>query len=195
MFAQTALDENNVVQRGDDREEEGCAKKNRARNPYPSYRFHFKQKDEKQRADLRKGIGLAEDAGAEIPQSGDREQDGAGGENRNVAAENHNRILPGNLVKYGQHKKQRAEQEFVGDGIEVLAEQRLLMKSAGEQAIEAIAEACDDKESEGPEVVSVDKMDDDEGDEHHPEQSELIGSSEDLRELHAGSLDGYGLDS
>ena len=195
MFAQTALDEDHVVQRGDDREEEGCAKKNRARNPYPTYRFHFKQKDEKQRADLRKGIGLAEDAGAEIPQSGDREQDGAGGENRYVAAENHNRELPRNLVKYGEHKKQRAEQEFVGDGIEVLAEQRLLMKPASEQAVEAIAEPGDDKEREGPEVVSVDKMDDDEGDEHHPEQRELIGSGEDLRELHAGSFAGCRLDS
>ena len=48
-----------------------------------------KQQNEKHGADLGEGIGFAENAGAKIAQSGDREQHGAGGENRNVAAEDH----------------------------------------------------------------------------------------------------------
>ena len=195
MLAQTTLHQNHVMQCGNDGEEKGGTKEDRAGDPDPTHRFHFKQKDEKHRTYLRKSIGLAENAGAKIPQSGDREQDCAGGENRNVAAEDQNRKLPGNLVQDGQYQKQCAQQEFVGDGIEILAEQRLLMKSASQQAIESIAAACDDKENEGPEVVSVDKINDDEGDEHHPKQRELIGRGEDLRELHAGSFAGCKLGS
>lgn len=195
VFAQTALDEDDIMQRGDDREDKGRAKKHCTGDPDPTYRFHFQEKHEENGAYLRKGIGLPENAGTKVPQSGDREQDCAGGENRDIPAEDQNGELPRNLVKDGQDQKERAQQKFIGDGIEVLAEQRLLMKAAGEQAIEAIAEACDDKENEGPEEVSVDEMDDDERDEDHPQQRELIRSSEDLRELHAGSFAGCKLGS
>jgi len=195
VLAQTVLDENHIMQRGDDGEDEGCAKKDGARDPYPTYRLHFKQKHEEDCADLRNGVGFAEDAWAKVSESGDRKEDSAGGENRDVAAENHDRELPRNLVEDREDKKHRAEKQFVGDWIEILAEQRLLMKPASEQAIEAIAEASDDKENKSPEIVSVHKIDHDEGDEDHPHQSELIGSGEDLRELHAGSLEGCGLDS
>ena len=188
------LHENYVVQGRDYGEHESRPKKDSSAYPYPAYRLHFKEKHEEYGADLRKGIGLAENAGAEIPQSGDRKQNGAGGENRDIAAENENRELPWNLVENRKDKKQRAEQEFVGDGIKVLAEQRLLMKPASKQAIKAITEASDDKKNESPEIVSVQKIVDNERNEEHPHQGELIGSSEDLRELHAGSLEGCGLD-
>ena len=180
------------MQGGGDREEKRRAQEHRARDPYPGHWLDLKQKHEKNGADLGESVGLAEDAGAEVPEPGDREQDGAGGENRDVAAEDQNCELPGNLVENRQHQKQGAQQKFVGNRIEVLAEQRLLMKAAGEQAIEAIAETSHHKQNKRPEIVSVHKVDDDEGDEDHPEQSELVGSSEDLRQLHAGSLEGCG---
>ena len=74
-------------------------------------------------------------------------------------------------------------------GIEILPEQGLLMERAGQQAVESVAEARDHEDDQRPEVVSIHQMDHDERDENHPQQGELVGSSEDLRELHARSFE------
>jgi len=55
-----------------------------------------------------------------------------------IAAEHHHPCsFPGNHAFDREHEKHGAHQQLVGDGIEILAEQRLLMQRAGEQAVEA----------------------------------------------------------
>jgi len=56
-----------------------------------------------------------------------------------IAAEHHHRVLPGNHAFDRGARETGAHQQLVGDGIEILAEQRLLMQRAGEQAVEAVA--------------------------------------------------------
>src|SRR5580700_7479665 len=103
----------------------------------------LEQQHEKHSGDLRKRVRLAENAGAKIPQPGNREQHSTGGKNRGVPAEDQHGKLPGNLVQDGEHQKHRTQQKLVGDGIKVLTEERLLMQLAREQAVESIAETCD----------------------------------------------------
>src|SRR5580765_3910191 len=69
------------------------------------------------------------------------------------------------------------------------------MQAASQQAVESIAETGDDKKNKRPEIVPIDQMDDDERNKDHPQEGQLIGSSEDVRELHAGSLEGIGIES
>jgi hypothetical protein len=70
-------------------------------------------------------------------------------------------------VQNGKYKKHRAQQEFVGYGVEILTEQSLLMKPAGKKPVEAIAEACDYEDDKGPEIAAFDQMDHDERQENH----------------------------
>ncbi len=63
------------------------------------------------------------------------------------------------------------------------------MESSRQQAVKSIAESGDDEDDHRPEIVSVDQVDHDEGNEDHPKQRELVGRSEDLRELHVRSLE------
>jgi hypothetical protein len=88
-------------------------------------------------------------------------------------------------VQDGEREKHRAQQKLVGDGIEVLAEERLLMEAARELAVEAVAESGDDEEDQRGGVVTVDEAVDDEGQKQHAQERELVRRGEDLAEVHA----------
>lgn len=188
VLAQALLNQDDVVQRRDDGEDKGGAEEFDASDPDPAGRVDFVEKNKKDGADLRERIGFSEDAGTEVAESGDGEQNGAGGEDRDVAAENDNRVFPRNFVKDGEDQENRAQQELVGNGIEVLSKQGLLMQPAGEQPVKTIAEAGDDEHDQGPLVVAIHQVDHDERYEDHAEERELVGGGEDLRKLHARSL-------
>jgi hypothetical protein len=134
---------------------------------------------------LREGIGFAENAGAKIAQAGNHEQHAADQQDGNVAAENHDRIFPGNHAFDREHKKHGAHQQFVGDGVEILAEQGLLMQGAGQQSVEAVAHAGENEQRQRPFEIVLDQVDDDERQENHPQQRELVGRGEDLPEFTA----------
>src|SRR5712675_1669357 len=99
VMAQAALHQNDVVQGRDDRKQEGGAQEDGARNPNPTNRPDLKKQNKKHGTDLREGVGLAENAGAEVAQARNGEKHRAGGKDRNIAAEDHNRKLPRNPVK------------------------------------------------------------------------------------------------
>ena len=138
------------MQCGDDGEGESGAQKRCAGDPYPAHPVDLQQENKEDRSDLRKRVGFAKDAGTKIAQPGDGKEHGAGSQDGNVAAENQHRELPLNLVQDREHQEHRAQQEFVGDRIEILAEQGLLVEGSGEQAVEAVAEARDDENNQRP---------------------------------------------
>ena len=138
------------MQRRNDGKDKGCARGRWCERSKSNERANLKQENEKDSGDLRKSVGLAKNAGTKIPQAGDGEKHGAGGENGNVAAEDQHRKLPRNLVQDREHEKHRAQQKLVGDRVEILAEQSLLMECAGEQSIQAIAEARDNEDEPVP---------------------------------------------
>jgi hypothetical protein len=99
MRPQALLNQQNIMQRRDNREEESCAQELGSRNPYPAQWPDTKQHYEKHCGNLRKSVRFPENAGPEITQSRDGKQYSAGGQYRNIAAENQDRIFPGNLVQ------------------------------------------------------------------------------------------------
>jgi hypothetical protein len=52
MFAHSLLDQDDVVQCGDDCEEEGCAQEDRTGNPDSAHRVNLQQEDKEHRTDL-----------------------------------------------------------------------------------------------------------------------------------------------
>ncbi len=174
------------MNRGNNREGEDGPEKRQAGDVDPADGVDLQEHDEEYGGDLGEGVGFAEDAGAEVAESGDGVEHGAGGENGYVAAEDENGELPGNFVQNGEHHKRGAEQELVGDGVEILSEEGFLIEGAGEEAVEAVAASGDDKEDERPFVFAVHEVVDDEGKKHHPEKRELVGEGEQLRELERG---------
>src|SRR5436305_2207727 len=192
VFLKTFLHQDDVVQGRDDGEEKCGAQEFHTRDAYPKWRIHLTEKDEKYGADLRKRIRLAEDARTKVPQTGDREEHCAGCENRDVTAEYHDGVFPGNLVQDREHEKHCAEQQLVCNRVKILPEQRLLMERTGQQSVQAIIEFSYDENNQRPEIFSVDKVNHNERNEDHPQECELIGRCEDLRELHTGSLEACG---
>ena len=122
VLAQPLLNQNDVMQGGNDGEQKGGAQEFRARDPDPADWPDLKQQNEKHRADLAQCIGFAKNARAKVAQSRNGEQDRAGGKDGNITAEDHDRVLPRNLVQDGEHKKHRAQQKLVGDGVQILSQ-------------------------------------------------------------------------
>src|SRR6266446_6317163 len=167
---QTVLYEKRIVDGGENREEEGGAQKGLARNIDPYHRHHQQQQSKEDRRHLSQSVRFAEDAGTKVFQAGDHEEHSTDQQNRDIAAEDHNRELPWHerSVLNGEHQEHGAHEQLVGDGVEILSELRLLMESASQQAIETVADSGQDKQHQRPHVMVADDIDDDEWQESHP---------------------------
>src|SRR5208282_387051 len=181
---QPVLHQKCVVHGGDDGEDKGGSQEGGARDPHPAYGLDEQQQDEENRGHLGEGVGFAEEAGAKIAQAGNHEQHAADQQDGDVAAEHHDRIFPGNHPFDREHKKHSTHQQLVGDGVEILAEQGLLMQGAGQQAIEAVAHSGENEQRQRTFEIVLDQIDDDEGQENHAQERELVGRSQDLPVVH-----------
>jgi hypothetical protein len=175
------------VHPGDCGECEGRPKQHCTGNPYGGVMVDLEQHHKENGRDLGTGVGFAEDARAEIAKSGDSIEHGAGGQDRDIAAEHHDRVFPRNLVEDGEHEKQGAQQKLVRDRVEILAKQGLLVETAREEAVKPIADSGQDEKDQSGRVVTVDQADHDEGQKKHAQHRQLVGRGEKLRYLHAGS--------
>lgn len=130
--AQAMLHQENIMQRGNDGEGECGAQEYGAGDPDPADGAKRQEHDEEDGSDLREGVGLPEDAGAEIAKPCDGKENGAGGKNRNVAAKYKDSESPGDLTQDREDEEHGAEQKLVGYRVKVLPKKCLLMELAGE---------------------------------------------------------------
>ena len=138
------------------------------------------QQHEEYSRNLRDRIRLSEDAGPKIAQFRGGVQHRCGGKDTRVTAEHEDCVAPRDLVYEGKHKKQRAQQQFVGDGVEVLPQFCLLMQATGKFPIQEIADSSGNQQPERPIMVSVDDVDDNEGNKNETQQGQLVGEVEQL---------------
>src|SRR5271157_4005997 len=183
---QAVLHQKSVMHGRNDGEDKCGAQEGDACNPDPAYGLDELQQHEENRSHLREGVGLAKNAGTKVAQSGNHEQHAAYQHDGDVAAENHDGVFPLNQIALldREHQKHGAHQQLVGDGVEILAENRLLMEPAREQAIQAITQSGKNEQHQRPFEIVLDQIDDDEGQENHAQQRELVGRGQDLPEVH-----------
>ena len=129
-----------VVQRGNHRENKGRTEEGRLGDPDPAFVPDLKQHHKKDRATWANVLALPKMLGRKSRKPAMAYSTALANKNRDVAAEHQHRILPGNLVQDGEHHEHGAEQKLVRNGIEILPEHGLLLKRPRQQAIQAVAE-------------------------------------------------------
>ena len=135
-----------------------------------------------QAEDLDYGVELAEQTGAEVAQGAGGEEQRGDEQDAEVAAEDEHRDIARHQVHVGEHEEEGAEEQLVGNGVEVLAEGGALGEPSGEQAVEAVGEAGEDEEAEREAVVSVEDCDDQKWDDEQTREREQVGSGAELAE-------------
>src|SRR5258705_4524182 len=177
--------ENDIMEGGKNGESEGHPQEQRLSKPHPLGWHHQKQHDEEYSGNLGEGIHFAKNAGPEIAQPGGRVEYGAHAQNANIAAEHDYGVSPLDEMENRQHHEQHAQQQFVRDRVQILANACLLMQLARQEAVEQIRQSGDDQKHQGLLVFVVDQAEHDEGDKHHAQQGELVRGSQNVRELQA----------
>ena len=86
-----------------------------------------------------------------------------------------------------KHQEHCAQQEFVGNRIEVLTKRGLLFQGTREQAIEGITESCQYEQSQRPGIMTANKINDDKRQKRHAQQGQLVRRTEQL--LHGCGLE------
>lgn len=147
-LAETVPDQVDIVQARENSQRKGCAQEERPRTPHPMFRIDLKQHHKQNRRDLSQGVAFAKNAGTKITQACDCIEHSANQQDADVAAEDQDREFPGNEVDHGEHEKDCAQQHLVGNGVQVLAEQGLLMQAARKQAVESVAETGEQGQDE-----------------------------------------------
>ena len=138
--------------------------------------------DEGEAQDLDERVELAEQGGAEVAEGAGGEEQGGDEQDSEVAAEDEDGDITRDQAHVGEDQEEGAEEELVGDGVEILAEDGALGERASEEAVEAVAEAGDDEESECDAIVAVQDGDDQKRDDEEPHEREQIGSGAKLGE-------------
>jgi len=138
--------------------------------------------DEGEAQDLHQRVELAEQGGAEVAERAGGEEQGGDEQDSEVAAEDEDGDITRDQAHVGEGQEEGAEEELVGDRVEILAEDGALGERASEEAVEAVAEAGDDEESECDAIVAVQDGDDQKRDDEEPHEREQIGSGAKLGE-------------
>src|SRR5437899_12815684 len=79
-----------------------------------------------------------------------------------------------------QHHKQRTQQQFVSDRIQILPQRRLLAQPTRQQPIERIADSGKNKQRKRYLVVAVQNLDHKEGNNEQPHQGKQVGGGAEL---------------
>lgn len=168
-------DEPGVVESRSDGQADGGVEGYKAENHNPLGVSELMQQHDGHSGDLSYGIGFSEDAGAELSPIRDCIKDRGDEENADVPAEDQNRDSCRHEALIHKDQKQRAEQEFVRYGVQVLAQHCPLFQDTGEHAVECVSEACAEEEAEAQGVTIFENRGNEEGGEADAEYGQKIG--------------------
>src|SRR6266404_5315093 len=173
---------------GNQRERHRAPEPNAAQDRDPERGMHFVEQHDEDGANLHPGIHLAPDARTKIADRSNRIQQPSDQHDEDVAREDQDGDAPPYFVHDGKHNEQGAEQELVGNGVEILAELGVLMQLARQQPVEAIGQAGDDQDEQRPTVVTLEHGNRGERNKDEPQQRELVGRGPELADHGASQL-------
>jgi hypothetical protein len=124
---------------------------------------------------LRQRVGLAENAGFELPPSCRGVEDRRHQQDADISSEDQNRHTDGHQPFVQEHEEQGAEQEFVGDGVKILSQDGTLFEPPGQQAVERVGEPCDHEENEADFESVFEDGGDQEWRHANPQEREQVG--------------------
>ncbi len=127
--------------------------------------------------DLHDCIRFAPDTGTKVSEAGGQVKQHADDQDAKVSAEDQNSNPARDQPLVHQHKKKCAEQKFIGNRVKVLAEHGALVEQAGEQAVQAIADAGKNEERERRSEVPIKDGHDQERNDAQAQKCKLVGRS------------------
>src|ERR1700674_676996 len=125
--------------------------------------------------DLERGRELAINARRKWTIAGAENDDDGNDEDEHVAAQNKDGEPPSKFLFEGQNDEGRREQKFIGNGIEISTQRRALIEFPRDKTINAVGEAGNDENEQGPPVMLVRNKNEKERQKAEPEKGDLIG--------------------
>ena len=111
-------------------------------NPHnPAAGIDLRQHNRRYREDLSQRICLAQYAGGEISRACRSVQQSRNDDDANVSTEDHDSDPHRDQSHMHQYKEERAQQQFVRNGVEIGAKLRALAEDSGWGAVQTIADA------------------------------------------------------
>ena len=162
------------MERGNNGEECGGIKRQGTEHDEWHGGIDLAQQYGQQREDLGAGAGLAIDAGTEVSHAKTDVEKSGHDQNAEVPAKHQDCDAAGDEPLVHEDQEQCAEQELIGDRIEILADLGVLLKQSCRQAIEAVAEPRDDEKDKRGAVVRLKDGDDQKRYEAQTEESEQV---------------------
>jgi hypothetical protein len=163
-----------VVERGDNGQERSGIESQGTEHDEGHGGIDLAEQYGQQREDLGAGAGLAVDAGTEVSHAETDVEKRGNDQNAEITAENQDCDAAGHEPLVHEHQEQGAEQELVGDRIEILADLGLLLEQSCRQAIQAVAEPCYDEKAKRGAIVRLKDGDDQKGYEAQTQESEQV---------------------
>src|ERR1051326_4520011 len=77
----------------------------------------------------------------------------ANDQNNDVAAEDQDRYRPADDVRNREHQKHGAQEQLVGDRVQILAQRCFLLQYAGQEAVQSISDSGGHKDDQRPAIV------------------------------------------
>jgi hypothetical protein len=164
-----------IVESRDNGEERGGIQGEGAEHDQRARRKYLADQDGEERQDLCTGTCFAINAGAEVAHPEADIEEGRDDEDTKIAAKHQDGHASRDELLMHEHKKERAEEELVGDRIEVLTDLGLLLEHPGSKAIQAVTKAGDDKETECCLVMGLQHGDDQKGDDAQAKERKQVG--------------------
>src|SRR5919204_2378919 len=147
---------------------------------YPASIGDIVEKHEEKCSDLYGRSQLAEQRGAQVPNGVGYVEHRAHHQHEDVAAEHQHCDSPCHVVGERKHKKERAQQQLVGDRIEILPKFGPLVQQTCQQAVKSVAQPRQNEKRQSQLRATVKNCDDDERNKKQPQQGEEVGSAANL---------------
>src|ERR1041385_6562136 len=142
-----------IVDAGNDRERYGGVNAPSLGQMGPVGFLDLMQERQGHADDLRCRIGLAKPAWPEDLHDSCRVEQRANDQNNDVAAEDQDRYRPADDVRNREHQKHRAQEQLVGDRVQILAQRCFLLQYAGQEAVQSISDSGGHKDDQRPAIV------------------------------------------
>src|ERR1039457_2230531 len=147
---------------------------------HPRRGHHLCQNNEENSSDLTTSVQLAINTGPEVAKPDRGIQNHGGGHDAQVAAEHQDGVLPRDLPDKRKHQKQRTQQQLVGDWVQILPKQGLLVQGPRQKSVEGVAQCRRHQKTERPKPLPIDYRNDDKRNEDQAQKCDLVRRSPEL---------------
>lgn len=170
---------------GENGQENGGIERADAQEGDPFDGRHLVEQDRGHSGDLRQGVSLSKKTGRELAPARSGIEDCGNQQDAHISAEDENRNGGRDEPLVHEHKKESAQEQFVGYRIQILAEHGALLEDTRQGPVECVCEAGGHEKSKGEGIARLQNSHDKKRRNAYAQQREEIGSRAEQGEMWA----------